>query len=536
MFRTQHTWTVVLLALHAPATPAQSVDTGVPILRPASQSVADGFARAATAEGTNLIASSFRSLAGGAKVGELDVFSVNSNGSAVPIQNILPPSVPGNRESFGSSPRGLAVSGNTLAVGGSTLENPLIGFRQGVVAILDRPAPGADWTHDSLVVAPPASSIDPMLADNEIETFGWSLDLEDDLLVVGAPAAEGLPHGSNVDAGVAFVYQRASQAWQLAAVIRHPDPTPGIKHGFGVSVAIGDGTIFIGSANTGAGIGQVLEYEVATLPRLDGLPVRQYAVAGALNFGADVDYRNGKLLVGAPGSSTVYAGDWTATLGVSTWQSVGSPSTGFGNLVSLTKRGMVVAGQDSAVEFLQTGPGATIQLLQGSPTNNGEYGVSIAESDLGVWVGATSQTQPGILWAFGRGCGTSVVCSAAATNSTGVSATFTVAGGCSLLEGFVEIAVSGLPAGQPGALAYSISDTPAMPFGGGFSCIGTLGSGSYTAPSARSLEQWWRGGVQLGLVSIGLPTQTEMYIQYFYRDPQAGTFNASVGAGVILRP
>lgn len=64
---------------------------------------------------------------------------------------------------------------------------------------------------------------------HHVATFGWSLSVEGDLLVVGSPTA---PNG-----GAAYVFQRVGQEWVQRQELRPPEQSPNMRFGISVSVS-----------------------------------------------------------------------------------------------------------------------------------------------------------------------------------------------------------------------------------------------------------------------------------------------------------
>ncbi|MGJ8726365.1 MAG: choice-of-anchor D domain-containing protein [Roseibacillus sp.] len=87
------------------------------------------------------------------------------------------------------------------------------------------------------------------------DAFGWSVDIWDDTIVVGAYREESGIAGINVPgagsdnsvslAGAAYVFQRTGTTWSEQAYLKSPDP--GLGDRFGYSVAISNERIAVGS-------------------------------------------------------------------------------------------------------------------------------------------------------------------------------------------------------------------------------------------------------------------------------------------------
>lgn len=129
--------------------------------------------------------------------------------------------------------------------------------------------------------------------------FGISVDIHGDVAVVGAPsaldAAEAEEHAHAM--GAAHVYERRGSAWQEVAELRPPGPLTAPP--FGVSVAVGDDVVVVGSPGTPERVyayrrtnqGWMIDAEFAS----GGQDGERFGVSVAI----DGDF----IAVGAPGSS-----------------------------------------------------------------------------------------------------------------------------------------------------------------------------------------------------------------------------------------
>ncbi|HRX87202.1 MAG TPA: S8 family serine peptidase, partial [Phycisphaerae bacterium] len=120
--------------------------------------------------------------------------------------------------------RAVGLSGTTLAIG---IPNAGV-LNSGKVAIYE--FDGADWVFSQNLLPPSVTGL----------MFGMALDLEDDTLVVGAPAL----NAASLE-GRAFVYRRDSGSWVLDEELSNAGVSLGAEFGF--SVAIGDGRILVGA-------------------------------------------------------------------------------------------------------------------------------------------------------------------------------------------------------------------------------------------------------------------------------------------------
>jgi hypothetical protein len=263
---------------------------------------------------------------------------------------------------------------------------------------------GSSWSLASTITVPPASA--------DLVYFGYSLALQQDRAVVGAPADD--PVNAR-----AFVYERSGGTWNLQAELA-PDSTE--ANYFGLSVAVDDGTIVVGAPDymagasdrtyvfVGAGAAWTQQAELAP-----GGPASQGS------YGVAVSVTGDDLLVGAPYAATTLGGGVFAyERAGTTWTDlgfidppVGSPSDGsFGNSVSA--RGAVAIVGAPGMVFNSTnhtgfafvlGRGATgwtaTQTLEpkgGEP--GGYFGCSVALVGSAALVGAFGYNQPGRAYLF----------------------------------------------------------------------------------------------------------------------------------------
>ena len=139
--------------------------------------------------------------------------------------------VGGSGASFGGSAlKGIAISGDTIAIGAPA--EPDVGGNTGSVYIFE--LDNGSWTQQARIA--PA---DPMVA-----AFGQSVALQGDTLLVGAP---GSGSATVLFPGTAFVFARQGSAWSQAARLDPPDPVPlGL---YGQCVSLDGGTAVIGAPN-----------------------------------------------------------------------------------------------------------------------------------------------------------------------------------------------------------------------------------------------------------------------------------------------
>jgi hypothetical protein len=135
--------------------------------------------------------------------------------------------------------------------------------------------------------------------------FGCSLALEEDLLLVGAPAPLG---------GQALLYRHSAQGW----VLEERFEGPGGHDFFGESVELRGGLALVGAPGTdepGDNSGAVYVYEAAgdAWPAV-GVITAPDAVAFE-GFGAHIALANGEVVVGAPGRKSAAGAVYVVPLG-----------------------------------------------------------------------------------------------------------------------------------------------------------------------------------------------------------------------------
>lgn len=124
--------------------------------------------------------------------------------------------------------------------------------------------------------------------------FGWSLDMEGDRLVVGAPHRGGK--------GAAYVFRRGSGGWALEAELSAPSGAG--ADFFGFSVAIGAGTVLVGapgSDEVASRSGAVFAFSEAGGTWAFAATLSAEAGAGWDHFGRSVSLDGGWAAVGADG-------------------------------------------------------------------------------------------------------------------------------------------------------------------------------------------------------------------------------------------
>lgn len=209
------------------------------------------------------------------------------NGTAWVQEARLVASDPGALDRFGLS---LALRGD-LAVIGAPFHDGLA-EDGGAVFVFRRV--GSAWSQEAELHAADASSFD---------NLGWSVDLQDEVIVAGAVNASG-PGGRP---GAVYLFEYAAGSWTQRAKVSPADGVDELK--FGYSVALDGATLVSGAAEwtnqafgaayvfTGNGAAWVQE---AKLRASDAVPLSY--------FGTSVSLHGNSLLVGATGSGASVPG------------------------------------------------------------------------------------------------------------------------------------------------------------------------------------------------------------------------------------
>ena len=157
--------------------------------------------------------------------GAVYVFSQSGN-TWVQLSELVDPGPATDDRDFG---RSVAIDGPTLIVGasaqtvnGNTLQGAAFVFLQN----------GASWDPVQQLVAPDGAAY---------EQYGWSVDLVDSALIVGA-------NEGGVGIGAAYLYSPAGAGWSGPAEITPPSGVNGDD--FGYSVAVSGSTALVGSIGT----------------------------------------------------------------------------------------------------------------------------------------------------------------------------------------------------------------------------------------------------------------------------------------------
>lgn len=236
-------------------------------------------------------------------------------------------------------------------------------------------------------------------------SFGASVALDGDLLVVGAPfdSPGGPPSGS------AYVFERILGVWTEVAKLTSGNP--GASSMFGVSVAVSGDRIVVGGPNLLSGKqGRVLVYERVANVWTKVANLKDHLGEGGDFFGDALALEGDRLLVGAPRADTAFgidsgtalvferlAGVWTFTQrlkspGLSAQESLGrsvdldggraAVGSNFSNDSGVFHAGAVSIFEDTGGVFVFTD-----ELLPIQPVTWYQFGLSLALSGDRIIVG-----------------------------------------------------------------------------------------------------------------------------------------------------
>ncbi len=181
----------------------------------------------------------------------------------------------------------VAVDGDSMAISAPNINDNNFFVEGGVITFSQR---DNEWVAEEFVGVP----ADPNGGFTQAE-FGWSLAIEGDTLVVGAPATDS-------NSGAAYVFTREfipnpDGDWVLSQRLASDDPQQNDR--FGSSVAIDNGTLVIGAQNDGfAGAAYVYEQTATGFVPQARLAAPDGEVGDT--FGRSVAIDGNTILVGAP--------------------------------------------------------------------------------------------------------------------------------------------------------------------------------------------------------------------------------------------
>jgi hypothetical protein len=250
---------------------------------------------------------------------------------------------------FGSS---IAISGNMAIIG--AWEDVFWGenHRSGKAYIYTQSSNGT-WSETSRLLPP---------AENEKKRFGYSVDMEEDISVVGAPHES--PNGA-----VYLFKKSANGTWSQFQKLT--PPVGGSGDEFGTSVSIKGSTVVVGSPeddDRGSNSGSVYLFQKegnGTWSQKQKLTLS--SASSDANFGVSLDLGDGILMVSDDktyGRSVhVYSrssdGNWSF---VQTLSASGNGSQEFGNTLSIDGKRVLIGGTGAAYVFEEQSNGTWSQV------------------------------------------------------------------------------------------------------------------------------------------------------------------------------
>src|SRR5215467_8893926 len=220
--------------------------------------------------------------------------------AASAIRAKLLPRDAGAQNLFGTS---ITVSGNTALVGATTA-NGGPGAGTGAAYVFVKGPAG--WTQQAKLAAS-----DP--AGTAKETFGFSVALDGDTAVIGAPNRGTFPGDPFGQVGAAYVYHRSGTKWSQQAILAETPSGGETGDFFGFSVAVSGGTVLAGAVGTAlpghdGSSGAVFEYvrSGAAWPQVAKFTGADTTAGDA--FGWDMALAGDTAVIGAPRNSPVSPG------------------------------------------------------------------------------------------------------------------------------------------------------------------------------------------------------------------------------------
>lgn len=289
--------------------------------------------------------------------------------------------------------KAIAIDGDTLVVGVPYEDNVGVGIDDFVFGTLD------DWGNDRsgavFIYRRENSTWRPeayLKASNpgEENCFGWSVAIEGDLVVVGAPEED--TNGTGIDpapndnifgSGAVYVFRRTGTTWEQEALIKSSNCQPGDR--FGEAVSVSGGSIAVGapgedaagsglSGNPGtnyrpqSGAAFVFDHDGSAWSEAEYF--KAHSSEAGDGFGKSIALAGDLLLVGAPDDD-----GGTATLGDNSAPDAGAAYTFYRSGSSWSVGALVKASNPAAGNRFGAAVDASAALLvvgapfEGSPSN-----------------------------------------------------------------------------------------------------------------------------------------------------------------------
>ena len=214
----------------------------------------------------------------------------------------------------------VALQGDTLVVGepneGRTVASTSVGSGAAYVYVRS----DGVWTEQAFLRAS---------NNDDDDDFGYSVAVDGDTAVIGAPGEDSSGPGGEADnstatAGAVYVFTRSGTNWTQQAYLKASNA--GVGHGFGSAVDVELGTLVVGAPNENSGIGRGAVY---VFSEEAGAWTEQAHVKGSYvnsfgdftsrvsRFGHTVALSGDTVAVGAPNSNVnfgwVFVHTWTGT-------------------------------------------------------------------------------------------------------------------------------------------------------------------------------------------------------------------------------
>ena len=147
--------------------------------------------------------------------------------------------------------------------------------------------------------------------------FGYSVAVGGNTAVVGAP-------GLGSDVGTAYIYVNSGSGWPTTPTTTLSDPAA-TTDDFGLSVAVGNGTVVVGAPSTGAsvngiyvGAAYIYVRSASTWPTTPATSLSD-PTATEGDFGFSVAVSEGTAVISAPGTSTSMGAAYFYVRSASAW-------------------------------------------------------------------------------------------------------------------------------------------------------------------------------------------------------------------------
>ncbi|MCB1774866.1 MAG: hypothetical protein KDI88_14715 [Gammaproteobacteria bacterium] len=369
----------------------------------------DEFGFSVALQGDTAVVGAFADTVDGVETaGSVHVFTRNTATGRFEHRARLVAPDPGNGDRFGHS---VAVHGDTIAVGAPF--HDARGLDAGAVYLFEKPAAG--WGAS----APAAVELFPADAA-ALDNFGWAVDLDGDVLVASSLTDDY----DGRFAGSAYVFERPVAGWSnaVAETAKLTPSSPGLLDQFGVSVAMGDDIIAVGSArhdhNGANDSGAVYIFARVGSHWISATESQKLApgdIRGGDGFGTSLALDNAdRLIIGSPGhdgiaddagAAYIYERVTAGLFSLLTAKLIAPDAAvgdAFGNAVGIGGDRVVVTAPSADIDGVQSGRlyvfdrtlGAWVRPIQAQPffprfaTQLQSYGRSLAVDGDAMLVGS----------------------------------------------------------------------------------------------------------------------------------------------------